>query len=329
MNAAKNWVDLHVHLAALPTPDNGCLLSARTRRLPLARWLLWRLNIDLADPEGSNRRYVELLAERVRTSRWVRQVVLLGFDGVYDAAGRLDPARTHFMISNDYLFAVCRQFPEFLPGPSINPQRRDALDEVDRCAAAGAVLVKLLPNVQHINPAEPRYRPFYRRLAEHRLPLLVHGGHEFALGAVDQSLGDPNLVQPALDEGVTVITAHAGSTGLLLVENLWLRVQRLIRRYRHYYLDSSALCSPNRFLTALKIRRCPEMQERLLYGSDYPVPVLPQPFVWQLGWRRCRELAREANPLDRNVEVQRALGYRFASWPPGTRLAALPSAEAM
>ena len=33
------------------------------------------------------------------------------------------------------------------------PQRRDAIDELHRCADAGAVLVKVLPNAKQFDPA--------------------------------------------------------------------------------------------------------------------------------------------------------------------------------
>jgi predicted TIM-barrel fold metal-dependent hydrolase len=314
-------IDVHVHLAALPTADNGCHVSWQSLRRPVARLLLRRLQIDPADPAGSNRRYVDVLLKYVQTSRWVSQVVLLALDGVYDSRGHFDAGRTHFSLSNSYLLEVCRQHPEFLPAVSINPQRRDALDELDRCAAAGAVVVKWLPNAQCFDPAEPRYRPFYRRLAEYRLPLLTHSGHEFTLVAPDQSLGDPQRMRLALDEGVTVISAHGGSSGLPFMELHRATVLRLVRTYPHYYLDSSALCSPNRVAMALMLRHLPQLQERLLFGSDYPVPVIPHQFGFHIGLKKLWAAMREKNPLDRNALVQQALGYQFAALPRGTRLA--------
>lgn len=321
MNDGRSLTDVHVHLAALPTPDNGCHVSWRSLRRPVARLLLRRLRIDPADPVGSNRRYVNALLQNVQTSRWLRQVVLLALDGVYDSRGCFDAGRTHFALSNSYLFTVCRQHPEFLPGVSINPLRRDALDELDQCAAAGAVLVKVLPNSQCFDPADSRLRPFYRRLVQHRLPLLTHSGHEFTLVAPDQSLGDPKRLRLALDEGVTVISAHGGSSGLPFVERHRATVLRLVRKYPHYYLDSSALCSPNRVAMALIIRRSPELQERLLFGSDYPVPVIPHQFSCHIGLKQVWQAVREKNPLDRNAALQQALGYQFAALPSGTRLA--------
>jgi predicted TIM-barrel fold metal-dependent hydrolase len=84
-------------------------------------------------------------------------------DDVYDQNERLNQAHTDFMISNDYVLKTERAHPnEFLAGVSINPQRQDAVEEVHRYADVGATLVKVLPNAQQFNPADPRYKPFYR-----------------------------------------------------------------------------------------------------------------------------------------------------------------------
>ena len=74
---------------------------------------------------------------------------------------------------------------------SINPNRRDALHEIDRCVEAGAALVKWLPNTQGIDPSDRKYKAFYRKLSDHGVPLLSHTGFEFTMKTVDQKLGDP------------------------------------------------------------------------------------------------------------------------------------------
>src|SRR5690242_2411822 len=59
----------------------------------------------------------------------------------------------------------------FKAGVSINPQRRDAIEELERCVLRGASLVKVLPNAQHFDLANPAYIPFYKRLAELKIPM--------------------------------------------------------------------------------------------------------------------------------------------------------------
>jgi hypothetical protein len=94
--------DVHVHLAALPTADNGCRLSRRMRKSPLSRFLAWTQGLPMDDPQTANRRYVENLERELRASNRVGRAVLLAMDGVYDSAGALDESRTDFLISNDH-----------------------------------------------------------------------------------------------------------------------------------------------------------------------------------------------------------------------------------
>ena len=154
-------------------------------------------------------------------------------DGVYDQNGRLNRAHTDFLISNDYVINTAQAHPnQFLAGVSINPQRRDAVEEVHRCADAGATLVKVLPNTQQFNPADLRYKTFYRTLAERKLPFLCHVGYEFSLIGKDQSVGDPDRLRVALDEGAMVIAAHACSYGLMLYEKFLPTLQDALRATR-------------------------------------------------------------------------------------------------
>jgi predicted TIM-barrel fold metal-dependent hydrolase len=304
-----------VHLAALPDGNNGCYISPKMLNSPLFRFLLWKHKLSPDQPREANQKYVDDLLLELRASRHVQQAVLLGLDGAYDETGRLNQAHTDFLISNDYVLKTSKAYPqEFLAGPSINPQRRDAIDEVHRVADAGAVLVKVLPNAQQFNPADPRYKPFYRALAERNLPFLSHVGYEFSLIGKDQSLGDPDRLQLALDEGATVIAAHACSYGLIFYEKFLPTIMRLSKHYRQFYADISALTLPNRLAMLLKLRYYPEIHERLLFGTDYPLSVLHLAAWGRVGLGTLRDMIRTKNRFDRQVAVCRGLGLGFRSF---------------
>jgi predicted TIM-barrel fold metal-dependent hydrolase len=160
-SSGKILIDCHVHLAALPDAGNGCDISPKMLKSPLFRFLLWKHDLSTNDQKRANQKYLDDLLAELRASRHVRQAVLLGMDGSMTGRGRLDCAQTEFLISNDYVLDVARAYlDEFLAGVSINPQRRDAVDEIHRCADAGAVLVKVLPNAQQFDPADSRYKAF-------------------------------------------------------------------------------------------------------------------------------------------------------------------------
>jgi hypothetical protein len=304
----KSLIDCHVHLAALPEGDNGCYISPGMLKSPLFRFLLWKHSLPKDNPREANRKYLDDLLTELTASRHVAQAVLLGMDGVYDGNGRLDLSRTDFLIGNDYVLATARRHPrKFLAGVSINPQRRDATDEVHRCADAGAVLVKVLPNAQQFDPADPVHIPFYRTLAERNLPLLSHVGYEFSLIGKDQSLGDPDRLRLALDQGVTVIAAHACSYGLMLYEKFFPVLQDFAKRYSQFYADTSALTLPNRFRMLLQLRRHPELHNHLLFGTDYPLSVFHLPAWGRVSFGKLRDIVSTKNRFDRQYTICRAL----------------------
>ena len=302
-------IDCHVHLAALPDGDNGCFISPKLLRSPLFRFLLWKHRLSPHTPTQANQTYLTDLLTELRASQHVHQAVLLGMDGVYDHRGELTLGHTEFLVSNNYLLATVRAHPkEFLAGVSINPQRRDAIDEVHRCAEAGAVLVKVLPNAQQFNPADPRYKPFYRAMAQRNLPLLSHVGYEFSLVGKDQSLGDPDRLEVALDEGVTVIAAHACSYGLMLYEKFLPTFRRLVHSHSNFYGDVSALTLPNRLKMLLALRHEPALQARLIFGTDYPLSVTHLPAWGRVGLGSLATIIRTRNRFDRQYLVCQALG---------------------
>ncbi len=310
----RRLIDCHVHLAALPDGDNGCFISPKMLKSPLFRFLLWKHDLSPAHPREANARYLEHLITELRASKHVQKAVLLGMDGFYDQTGLLNRQHTDFLISNDYVLSTAKKYPEyFLAGPSINPQREDAVDEVHRVAEAGAVLVKALPNAQHFNPADPKYVPFYRALARRNLPFLSHVGYEFSLIGKDQSMGDPERLRLALDEGVTVIAAHACSYGLMLYEKFLPIFHDFATRYPNFYADISALTQPNRLRMLLHLRRYPELHERLLFGTDYPLSVFHLAAWGRVGPGTMWNMIRTKNRFDRQVEVCRGLGLNFGS----------------
>ncbi|MDF0665915.1 MAG: amidohydrolase family protein [Nitrospira sp.] len=311
----KSLIDCHVHLAALPDGDNGCYISPKMLKSPLFRFLLWKHRLSPDKPREANHKYLNDLLEELRASRYIQKAVILGMDGVYDGNGRLLKEHTDFLINNDYVLNTTKAYPdELLSGVSINPQRQDAVEEIHRCAEAGATLVKVLPNAQQFNPADPRYKPFYRTLVDRKLPFLSHVGYEFSLIGKDQSVGDPDRLRLALDEGVTVIAAHACSYGLILYEKFIPTLHDFARSYPNFYADISALTLPNRFRMLLHLRKHPELQDHLLFGTDYPLSVFHLAAWGRVGFGRLWNMIRTKNRFDRQVEVCKGLNLNFRSF---------------
>ena len=296
-------VDCHVHVNAF-LPANGRTSTALLGR-PSFRYLRWRLGMKGADGE-TERALVAALAAELGGASEVDAAVILAFDAVYGNDGRLDDARTHLHVENDYVIELVKQNPKMLFGASVHPYRRDAVAELERCVAAGAVLLKWLPITQGMNPADQRCFPFYEALAHLGIPLLAHTGGEKTLPNIDISVADPALLVPALDRGVTVIAAHCGTRSApgetCFVETF----VRMAKEHERFYGDTSALNLPTRAYAYRTILDDAEVRSKLVHGSDWPIPPIPMPS--NHGWRRTAALLRERNALRRDVMIKRELG---------------------
>ncbi|MEW6202972.1 MAG: amidohydrolase family protein [bacterium] len=301
-------IDVHVHIVALNEKEHGCYLSRRMRTHPIFRLWALRYNfIELTDEEF-DRRYVETLVSEVREGEGIDKAVILALDAVYDSKGRCHRERTHAYISNDYILRLARENDCLLPGVSVHPDRPDALDELERCKAQGAVLVKWLPNSQDIDPSNPAYDEFYGKLIGLGLPLLSHTGYEHGIPAPHQEYGDPRRLQRALDAGVTVIAAHSGTSGLLRPIEYFDHFVQMIEKYPSFYGDLAAYTSISRAHYLPRFLRDPALLERLVQGSDYPVPPTPWLFIHKLGLRQCMSFQRERNIFTRDYLVKKAMG---------------------
>ncbi|HLL88504.1 MAG TPA: amidohydrolase family protein, partial [Tepidisphaeraceae bacterium] len=197
-------------------------------------------------------------------------------------------------------------------GASVHPYRADAVAELERCKAMGAVLVKWLPIVQDFNPSDPKCDAFYEGLAGLKLPLLCHTGGEQSLPNLDKSTADPELLRPALDRGVTVIMAHCGTRSTPRDDDFLPTFVRLAKEYEHCYGDTSALCLPTRTYAFDVLLNDPTVRSKLVHGSDWPI--LPVPPLMELPLREQWALWRDPNWLRRDVRIKRQLGFDDAYW---------------
>jgi uncharacterized protein len=291
-------LDLHVHLVSTHT-------SPRFRRsLP---YQLLRRTLRLpGDDDSAIRLYRENLVAQVSAAREIDAVVMLALDRPFDAAGLPMPAHLH--VTNEDAATLCGRGSRLLLGASIHPYRTDALEALEQAVALGAVLIKWLPPSQRIDPASPLCRPFYARMRELGLPLLSHTGAERTLPMSDAPLGDPRCLLPALEMGLTVIAAHAGTRGGVWADPFPQEVADLCAHHPKLFLECSAFASPARFHAMRKMWAIPFLRDRFVYGSDFPVPL-----AWPLFWGRGDvDLLRRAracqNPLDARALTARAIG---------------------
>src|SRR5437667_8551754 len=204
-------IDAHVHMVGNGLAGSGGWLRLTGWHRWLAGFMLRQLGVPASALEGDLEAiYADHLGKLVRESS-MDAVVLLAHEQVHDPDGTPRADLGSMFVPNDVVLGLAKKFPEFLAGVSIHPARRDALDELERCLAGGAVLMKCLPNCQNIDPSDRRYRPFWERMAEASLPLLAHTGGEHTVPIVNAAFADPKLLRLPLECGVTVIAAHCGT----------------------------------------------------------------------------------------------------------------------
>jgi predicted TIM-barrel fold metal-dependent hydrolase len=320
-------LDIHVHVVGVGTGGSGCWMHPQTRRSIPARAGLWSYRLSLDDPE-LDQRYVHYLLARVRSAGFLRHVVVLAKDWHHTDAGLAVPEHSPYFVPNDYVARLAGAAPELLFGASIHPYRPAALGAPARPAAAGAVLVKWLPNTQNIDPRDRRARAFCRRLAELGMPLVTHTGDEHATFATRQELGDPALLAPLLEDGATVIAAHSASAGATGDESNFERLVAMFSRWPNLYADTSALTLVTRWRTLLDLARRPELHARLVHGSDFPLPPAAMMFFGRIGLADWWRAWRRENPFRRDFEIKRALGLPAEVFTRGYQLLAarLPTA---
>ncbi len=306
-------IDVHCHAAGIGAGGSGCFVSPALRHNFRFAIYLKAFGVDASELEREgDDLLMRRLSGKIAASRHVSAAVVLALDGVVDAEGRLDTNRTEVHVPNDFVAAAAARHSNLWFGASVNPLRHDALAQLDACAARGAVLVKWIPSIMDIDPADPRLVPFYRRLVHHGLPLLSHTGPEKSFTRSRDELADPARLRTALLEGVTVIAAHAGFDGEHEGERDFDRLRRLMREFPNLYADLSSLTQVNKLRSLRDALGDPVCRSRLVYGSDFPLinTALVSPWYYPLNLTEARraEISALDNPWDRDVALKQALG---------------------
>ena len=308
-------VDLHVHISAL-SPANGGMSQHLLSSIPF-RFIKWRLGLRGQD-ERTEARLRQVLFDTLDDTPELDAAVILAFDAPHEMHGHFDTGNTHLYTKNRYVIELCSQHPKALFGASIHPYRRDAVAELERCVAAGAVLVKWLPITQGMDPSHEKCRPFYEAMAGLKIPLLAHTGGEKSLPNVAEHLAAPRLLELPLKCGVTVIAAHCGTRSTFTETDYVDEFVRMCYEHERFFGDTAALNLPTRSHAYRRIIQDDRVRSRLVHGSDWPIPVIPPAAV--MGMASAAETWFERNWLRRDVKIKQALGLDDDYWRRGASL---------
>ena len=240
------YVDIHTHIACFGSPERnpGCYAGQQLRRSFKYRLYPRVFGLDGDDYERVSATEYQMtspmgdyfvfkhLHDLLVQNNGFKQSVVLAMDQMYDEHGEAHPEHTEYHVSNEFVIEGLRQIREtdwyqdtFLFGASVHPFRNDALEALEHAKAHGAVLVKLIAPTHQFHPdgqghseaTKEKLRLFYEKLKELELPLLIHADEEYSFSDSNNEYAGVYKLKWALEIGVTVIVAHAGSRGSSLV----------------------------------------------------------------------------------------------------------------
>ena len=176
---------------------------------------------------------------------------------------------------NDYAASMVKRFPQAFIGSfaGIDPWKGEkALQELDRAVKQlGMIGVKFQQCVQGFFPDDRRFYPIYEKCVELKVPVLFHVGTTGAGAGLPGGGGFrlkwtkpiPHIDDVAADfPELTIICAHPA----------WPWQEEMIAVLLHkpnVYNDLSGW-SPKYFPDTLKREIGGRLQDKMLYGSDYP-----------------------------------------------------------
>ena len=307
------YVDMHVHTAGIGAGGSGAFINREMResfRFPI---YLGAFGVDVEELKAEGDAVVfEKISAQVAASRRVGKAVVLALDGVVDAEGNLDRQATQVYMPNAFVASETRRHDNLCFGASVNPHRRDALRRLREVRAQGALLVKWIPNIMYIDPADETITRFYEELVALDLPLLSHAGQERSFASARDEYGDPRRLALPLSVGVTVIAAHIGTTGTNEGEGNFERILPMFERYPNLHADISSLTQVNKLGFLKRALAVPGLDERLIYGTDWPLQFFPlvSPYYHadHIGLSVAKSIAVIENRWDRDVALKEAFG---------------------
>ena len=130
------------------------------------------------------------------------------------------------------------------------------------------------------------------------------------LPVMNKAYADPEILRLPLECGVTCIAAHCAGGSYPGDRDYTDKLLLMFKEYPYLYGDNSALCSFNRNKTIARILD-PEVQQHIIHGSDYPVPVSGLmcllkrylPLEDYLKWKSF------PNILEQDYQFKRAIGF--------------------
>lgn len=175
--------------------------------------------------------------------------------------------------SNEYVHALCRQFPDRLMGfASVNPKAADAPAILERAVREmGLPGLKLHPPLQNFFPDDEAVFPVYQKAMELDIPVVFHVGTT-PFGAMCRlAQADPLRIDEVAVKfpQLRILLTHLGT--------LWHNEAfMVVEKNPNVFIDTAA------YITEIPQILTPDMvqrigPEKIIFGTDYPMPYGSRP----------------------------------------------------
>jgi predicted TIM-barrel fold metal-dependent hydrolase len=301
-------IDIHTHLL------NPNVSFNRLYDKVAVRFFAKGLGVDAARLRANPyETYVRTMANSIRESQMVEKACLFGVDACFDERGReVERNKTVCAMNQDVLDVVQKYPDQFIPFFSVNPRRLNALELIDEQVERGCRGAKFLQNYWGVNLNEERWIPYYEKLKQYQIPLIIHIGSEYSISS-HPPYERIDMLDLPLAIGVKVIAAHMGLGRVNDKLRLWRNISKdpsyydrdyfqllaMLETHPNLYADISAILAPLRARALRHLSQQKAVHGKILFGTDYPVPFTIRYNTYDLRLAQRREINRIKNPFDR------------------------------
>jgi len=194
--------------------------------------------------------------------------ILVGWDAETNTG---EPA-----MSNDYVASMVKRFPDAFIGAfgSVDPWKGEmAVIEAERCVSElGLMGIKFQGAAQAFYPNDPRFYPLWEKCTELNCPIQLHTGTT-GLGANMPGGGGIKLKYTRPIPYIDDVAADFPELMIICLHPSWPWQDETIAMAIHkpnIFIDLSGW-SPKYFTDAFKREIRSRLQDRVMFGSDYPM----------------------------------------------------------
>jgi predicted TIM-barrel fold metal-dependent hydrolase len=303
-------IDIHAHLL------NSDVKFERFYDKLAIKFFASKLGMDAKELiKNPYKAYTEGLLNNIRESKHLQKTVLFGVDERVDKKGKTLHKDITVCATNESMLELYEQNKDvIIPFFSINPLRPDALDLIDKYTELGFKGAKFLQNYWGVDTREKQFIPYFEKLKEKNLPLIVHIGSESSVHSFKACESIEMLDQP-LEIGVNTIAAHMALSytplGILKAFSQnpkhfnpeYHTLLDMLETHDNLYADISALLTPVRAKVLRDLSSQKQIHHKLLFGTDFPVPFTTVVNSYDLSLKKRFQLSKVKNPHDRYAEA--------------------------